>query len=114
MTDFIVTSIIWILALYGLIEIIKTILHSMLKVKFKNDGIYIVIATKNQEKKIEGFLRSFLFRTLYGNDDYITEILVTDLDSTDNTLQILEKLQENYDEIKVCDWKTCRDIIERV
>lgn len=114
MTEFIVTSIIWILAIYGLIEILKVIVRATFKINFKTDGIYIIIATKNQEEKVEGVLRSFLFRILYGKEEYISKIIVADLDSTDNTLQILEKFQQNHPEINVCDWKTCKEIIEKV
>ena len=72
----------------------------------------MIIATKNQEEKIEGFLRSLLFRVLYGKEDYISEIIVADLGSKDNTTKILENLQKDFVEIQFCDWKTCKEILE--
>lgn len=113
MAEFIITSLVWVLALYGLIEIVKTILISMLKVKIDNNGIYIIIAVKNQEDKIEGFLRSFLFRVLYGKEEYIKDIYVTDLNSTDNTYKILENIEKDNKEIKIYDWQTCKQVIEK-
>ena len=113
MAEFIITSLVWILALYGLIEIGKTILISILKVKIENNGIYVIIAVKNQEEKIEGFLRSFLFRILYGKEEYIKDIYVTDLNSTDNTYKILENIEKDYKEIKIYDWQTCKQVIEK-
>lgn len=112
MAEFVITSIIWILALYGLIEIIKTIIVSITKVDFRNDGIFVVIAVKNQEAKIEGFIRSFLFRLIYGKEEYIKDIYIADMNSTDKTKEILEKLEPEYRQIKVYDWQTCKQLIE--
>lgn len=114
MTDFIVNGVFWILALYGLIEIIKSIIDICTYTKLKTEGIYVIIAAKNQESKIEGFLRSILFRIVYGKEEYIEEILVTDLDSTDSTMEILNRLSQEYDCIKPIKWKECKDVIESI
>ena len=50
MQDFIPNAILWTLALYGLIEIAKTIRYYFACTKFKQDGIYLIIAAKNQEE----------------------------------------------------------------
>ncbi len=66
MLEFVLNTIFWTLALYGLVEIIKNIIYITTYTKMKADGIYVIIAIKNQEDKIEGFLRSILFKILYG------------------------------------------------
>ena len=114
MGDFILNSILWTLALYGLIEIIKTIINIYTYTNLKSDGIYIIVAVKNQEDKIEGFLRNFLFRIIYGKEESVKDIIVADLDSTDDTINILNKLQKDYDEIKVANWKECKEIMENM
>lgn len=114
MQSFILNAIMWTLALYGLFEIIKTIVYIYSFTNLKSDGIYLIIAAKNQENKIEGFLRSVLFRVLYGKDDAIKDIIVTDLDSNDATTDILCKLQRDYDCIKVVNWRECKDIIDSI
>ena len=114
MLDFILNGILWVLALYGLFEIIKTIIYTYTYTNLKSDGIYIIIATKNQEKKIDGFLRSFLFRVIYGKEENVKDIIVTDLGSDDDTLKILEKLSKDYDCIKIADWKDCKEVIDSV
>ena len=48
MWDFILNGVFWILALYGLFEIIKNIIYICTYTNLKADGIYIIIATKNQ------------------------------------------------------------------
>lgn len=114
MGDFILNTIIWTLALYGLFEIIKTIINIYTYTNLKSDGIYVIIAVKNQENKIEGFLRSFLFRVIYGKEDLIKNIIVTDLDSKDETINILNRLEKDYECIKITNWKECKDVIESI
>lgn len=114
MVNFILNSLLWILALYGLFEIIRTIINLYTYTNLKSDGIYLIVAVKNQENKIEVFMRSLLFRFLYGSEDYLSNIIVTDLNSTDNTKKILHHLEKNYDFIKVANWKECKDIIDNV
>ena len=114
MGNFIINAIIWTLALYGLFEIIKTIIYICSYTRLKSDGIYVIVAVKNQEKQIEGFMRGIMFRLLYGKEEYIKEIIVSDLDSKDNTLQILNKLQKDYDCIKVSNWKECEELINNI
>lgn len=114
MLDFILNGILWTLALYGLMEIIKTIIYTYTYTNLKADGIYVIIAAKNQEKKIEGFLRSFLFRILYEKEDNLKDVIVVDLNSTDETKIILEKMSHNYDNIKMSNWRECKDLIDNI
>ncbi len=114
MGDFILNAILWTMAIYGVIELIKTILNIYLHTNLKSEGIYLIIAVKNQENKIEGFLRSILFRILYGKEENVKDIIIADLDSTDDTKEILEKLSKDYNCIKVTNWRECKDIIESV
>lgn len=114
MLNFILNGILWTLALYGLFEIIKNIIYICTYTNLKSDGIYIIIAAKNQENKIEGFLRTILFRIMYGKEDCVKDLIVTDLDSTDDTMKILNKLSKDYDEIKVVNWKECKEVIDNI
>lgn len=114
MMDFILTAIVWTLALYGLIEIIKNIIYIFTYTNLKSNGIYIIIGVKNQEEKIEGFLRTTIFRLLYGKEECIKDIIVTDLDSTDGTKEILNKLGEECEYIKVTNWRKCKEIIDDI
>ena len=114
MLDFILNGIFWVLALYGLFEIIKNIIYICTYTNFKSDGIYVIIATKNQENKIEGFLRTFLFRIMYGKEECVKDVIITDLNSTDDTIEILNKLSKDYDNIKVTNWKECKEVMDSI
>ena len=114
MLDFIINGIFWVLALYGLFEIIKNIIYICTYTNLNSDGIYVIIAAKNQENKIEGFLRTILFRIMYGKEECVKDIIVTDLNSTDDTMKILNKLSKDYENIKVTNWKECKEVIDNI
>lgn len=114
MANFLFHMILWTLALYGLFEIMKTILYIVTYTNLKSDGIYVIIGVKNQEDKIEGFMRSILFRFLYGKEEYIKKIIVADLDSKDQTKPILDRLSQDYECIKVTNWKDCKEMMDTI
>ena len=110
MLDFSLTSILWILTLYGLIEIIKTIIHIHKYPKISFNGTSFVITVHNQENNLEYFLRLFIYKILYYNLD-IPEIIIVDLDSTDNTLNILRKFAKDFYFINVLTFDEYKHIL---
>lgn len=75
-------------------------------------GIYIIIAVKNQEKRIEGVLRSILFKIMYGKEDVIKKVILADLDSKDNTLKTLKNFKQENTYVNVSTWKDCKEIMD--
>ena len=114
MENFIINSILWVLALYGLFELIRQIIYMITYTNMKADGIYIIIAVKNQEERVEGFLRSVLFKILYGKEENIKDIIVTDLNSTDKTKEIVNKMSTDYECVKIINWKECKQLIDNI
>jgi len=112
--NFIINGVIWTLALYGLIEIIREIVYICSYTKLKSDGIYVIIAAKNQENTIEAFMRTILFRIIYGKEESIKDIIAVDLDSNDKTLEILQKLSKDYSCIKISDWRECKELLDNI
>ena len=106
MENFIINSVLWTLALYGLFELIKQIIYMCTYTNLKE--------VKNQEERIEGFLRSILFKILYGKEEYIKDIIVTDLNSTDKTKEIVDKMSTDYECVRITNWKECKDIIDNI
>ena len=56
MFNFITNCILWTFAFYGLFEFIKTLINLYTYTNLKSDGIYLIVAVKNQENKIEVFI----------------------------------------------------------
>ena len=108
-----ISIIIWTLALYGLFEIIKNIIYICTYTSLNSKGIYLLVAVKNQEEKIECFLRNLLFRVIYGKEE-IKNIFVVDLESKDNTKKIIENLSNEYEQISLISWKECKELLENI
>lgn len=109
-----VITLVWILAIYGAIEILKNIIYYISRAKIKSNGIYLIIATKNQEENIEAFIRSALFRIVYGKEELLENVIITDLDSTDKTKEIIEKLSDEYTYLKVIKWGDCKELLDSI
>ena len=111
--EIVISILIWTLALYGLFEIVKNIIYICTYTKLNSKGIYLIIATKNQEENIECFLRNILFRIIYGKEE-INNIFVVDLNSKDDTKSILEKLGNEYEQIEILNLKECKELMENI
>ena len=109
----VISIIIWTLALYGLFEIIKNIIYICTYTHLNSNGMYFIIAVKNQEDKIECFLRNLIFRIVYGKEE-INNMLDVDLNSKDNTKKIVENLSKEYEQIYLLSWKECNEVIENI
>lgn len=115
MGDFIFNTILWTLAIFGAFQMLKTILNIYTCTNLKAKGIYLIIAVKNEENKIEGFLRNLLFRVIYGKEENIKNIIVTDLDSTDETANILYTLAKDYEGVfTLANWQECKEMVEGI
>ncbi len=114
MLNFILNGVVWVLAIYGLIELIKTIIYTYTYTNLKPNGIYIIVAVKNQANKIEGFIRTTLFRMIYGKEENIKNVIMVDLNSEDETKQILEKLSYDYENVKIANWKECKELFDNI
>jgi len=73
-----------------------------------------IIAAKDEENKIEGFIRSLLFKVICNNEEYINNIIFTDLNSKDETGKIMENLTNEYKEVRFLKWKNCKELIEDI
>ena len=89
-------------------------IEEVLEEKLKSNGIYLIVAVKNQEEKIEGVIRSILFRFIYGKEENINNIIITDLGSKDRTPEILEKIGKDYETVDILNWKECKEVIEKL
>ena len=113
--NIIIQSTICFLTIYGAIQIVLNIYDFLCKNQFKDDNIYIIITVKNQQDTIEGIIRAVVWRSLnnyYGG--IVPTIFVIDMGSTDETLQILDKLCKDYEFIEVINKEEYEAILEKI
>ena len=107
--------VIWILAIYGLIEIIINIFNGITLVNNNIKDMYILIAVKNQEDTIEGIVRSIVFKNIYyKNESLFNNIVIADMGSTDDTLHILRMLSKEYSFLKIVDCKESQEFMDNI
>lgn len=95
MMNFLLACFVCFFAMFGIATTLRKILEYY-KDKSCFDGIEHCIYLKNAEKSVEGYVRDIIFK--YPN---MKNLVIVDMNSTDNTYAILEKLQMEYDFIRV-------------
>lgn len=112
MIESLIECILWILAIYGVIDIIKDFFYIFSSSKIYNKNTFIIVAVKNQENNIEGFIRNIMFKLFYAKKVPDTKVIVTDLGSSDETKKILEKLNNDYECLDIIEWEECKKILD--
>lgn len=112
MTESLMECILWILAIYGLIDIIRDIFYIFSSSKINTKDTFIIVAVKNQENNIEGFIRNIMFKLVCTKNLQDTKVIVTDLGSSDETRHILEKLNDDYECLEIIEWEECKKILD--
>lgn len=82
----------------------------------KNKGLlpdHTIITVKNQEETIEATIRHIVNKMLYGKTLF-TELIILDLDSTDNTPSILLRLSKDYPFIHITDKNSYKEYIDNL
>ena len=101
MIYYILNTILWTLAFYGIIELVKEIFDSVYESKKEN----LIIFVKNEEKNIEWKIRNLLIKIKLENIKNIEKIIIIDLGSEDKTKEILEKFEKDYAIVKLVEIK---------
>lgn len=97
MIEFFCYSLVWIFALYGFIEIVKVLICTFINVKEPtNEKIHIVIGIKDAEEYVESFIRTFFYKIINSKYNDSIEVIIVDMNSKDNTNQILNMLNKDY------------------
>ncbi|HHV29558.1 hypothetical protein [Acetivibrio mesophilus] len=92
-----------VLAAYGLMTLIHEILISIKQHNkgYRNSQVKLVLIVKNQGETIEGVLRNVLPRDFIRKLMPEGKLLVLDMDSNDDTMDILRKLEKDYECLEV-------------
>ncbi len=95
MLDFVVQLVICVLCIYGLFSIIQDCVNFNTYKKLE-ENIKLVMTVKNVENGIEEYIRELTYgRNFYNN------LVVIDMESEDDTVEILHKLEREKFNMKV-------------
>ena len=95
MINFLLACFVCFFAMFGIATTIRKILEMFVD-KSEFDGVEHCIYLKNAEKTVEAYVRDIVFK--YPN---MKNLVIVDMNSTDNTYAILEKLQKKYEFIRI-------------
>ena len=107
MLGFIVEVVAWILCIYCLLSIINDIIDEVSYKKIKNNT-KLILTVKDAEEGIENYIRQLNF-----SKNFYNNLVVIDLDSKDETFNIVQKLSEEGINIKVLDRKEGIEYLEK-
>jgi hypothetical protein len=103
--------IVCILALYGLISLILSVVNTICdRAGIKNERIKLVLIVKNQQDTIEGVIRNILAGNLLRRIMSGRKLTIIDIKSTDETLKILQVLKDDYEWLEIL----CEDEKEKI
>ena len=115
MAQTVLLALFWFFAIFGMIQMAKHVISEIYNTFDLKKDIVIVIKVQNQQDKIEGVIRSIVWRSMADVKPLnIPTILVVDMESTDETPIILEQLSRRYSFIKVASKKEYIEYIKSI
>ena len=95
MLSFIVEVVFWCLCVYGLMSLIKDIIEEHTYKKIQKN-VKIILTVKDVEDGIENYIRELKF-----GKNFFNNLVVIDLDSQDNTINVLSELEKECINMKI-------------
>lgn len=95
MLEAIIYGIIWCFAIYGILVMIQDITRNFTYQKVE-ENVKLIMTVKNVEEGIENYIRELKF-----SKNFYNNLVVIDLDSTDDTLDILRELEKENINMKI-------------
>jgi hypothetical protein len=95
-------AILSLLAVFGLISLFLDIFRLMGRKKYFVEKANIVLLVNDQEQNIEGMVREAMESKFVRNIAINGNFIIVDMDSKDDTLKILRKLENKYPLLEVC------------
>lgn len=105
--------IVWLMAAYGLFTLFFGAFNLMrCRIPGHHPKVGVVLLVKDAEEQIEYIARNAAKRDFAAKVLSDNKIAVIDMNSTDGTVQILEKLQKNFMNIEVLKFEDRQNIFE--
>lgn len=103
-------AVLSLLAIYGLISIFLDVFKLMGRKKYFVDKANLVLLVNDQEKDIERMVREAMDSRFVRNIAVNGSFIIVDMDSKDETLKVLKRLENQFPLVEVCSFSE-RDCI---
>lgn len=107
MFEAIIYGIIWCFAIYGILVMIQDITRNFTYQKVE-ENVKLIMTVKNVEDGIENYIRELKF-----SKNFYNNLVVIDLDSTDDTLDILRELEKENINMKILNQKEGKEYLNK-
>lgn len=107
MLEAIVYGIIWCFAIYGILVMIQDITRS-LTYKRVEENVKLIMTVKDAEDGIENYIRELKF-----SKNFYNNLVVIDLGSKDDTLDILRELEKENINMKILTKSEGKEYLEK-
>lgn len=108
MLEAFIYGIIWCFAVYGILVMIQEIIRNCTYKKVEKN-IKLIMTVENAEEGVENYIRELTFgKNFYNN------LVVIDMDSKDDTLNILKELEKENINMKILTKKEGKKYLENL
>lgn len=108
MFNFIVEVIIWCLCIYGFMSLIKDIIEEHTYKKIQKN-VKLILTVKDVESGIENYIRELKF-----GRNFFNNLVVIDLESQDNTINVLNELEKECINMKILNKKDGKEYMNKI
>lgn len=99
MLEFVIKSVFWAMAMYGLIELVSELIFGGKSRRQRKSGMYILLTALEECLDVEVFLKSVIDRVGYGVDG----IVISKGELSCSTRKIIERISTEYPQILILD-----------
>jgi len=107
MFDYILRAVIWCFFAYGLISVIQDIFRFNTYKRIE-ENIKLIMTVKNVENGIENYIREISF-----GRNFFNNLVVIDMDSKDETMDILKELEKENINMKILNKNDGKNYLEK-
>lgn len=107
MFEYVVMVVVWCFFIYGLISVIQDIIRFNTYKKIE-ENIKLIITVQNVENGIENYIREISF-----GRNFFNNLVVIDMDSKDETMDILRELEKENINMKILNKNDGKNYLEK-
>lgn len=107
-------ALVWLMAIYGLFSFFITIFKIIGRKHFASEKANLILVVKDQEENIESMVRDAMNSKFVRGITLTGSFIVLDMDSKDDTLKILKRLEQQFPLLEVCSYEDKESLLTKI